>query len=272
VSSTLPAERGHVELSQVELGLGLLSIGRAWGHIDPGVPDQAAVTALLDGALALGIRVFDTAPAYGTSEARFGAFLAGLDPAGRAGLTIATKCGEHWDEAKQAPFVDHGYDALCRSIDRSLARLGRIDLIQLHKTTQAVLDSPAVDRALAHARARGVERLGASVSDLATALRVSADGRFGAIQLPYNSAEAAMAPALDRAGARGLFVLINRPFAMGRLLHEAAGPTSPAATAAASFRAILAHRFTGAVLSGTRSARHLADNLAAFRASLRGAP
>lgn len=252
--------------TDVQLGLGLLSIGREWGHGARGVPDDRAVQALLEAALALGVRIFDTAPAYGTSEARFGRFLAALPMAEQAALTIATKCGEHWDESTGQPFVDHSYDALCRSIDRSLEQLGRVDLLQLHKTSPAVLDGPDLDRALAHARACGIQRFGASVSDPATGRRVCADTRFGAIQFPFNSVDRAMEPVLDQAAARGLFVLINRPFAMGRLLHEPTGTSSPRDVAIQSFRAILAHPFAGTILSGTRSARHLADNLATFRA------
>ena len=49
--------------------------------------------ALLDRARALGINLLDTAPAYGTSEARLGKLLAGE----RADWILCTKVGESFD-------------------------------------------------------------------------------------------------------------------------------------------------------------------------------
>jgi len=47
--------------------------------------------------------------------------------------------GEHWDASRGEPYADHSFDALRRSLDASVARLGRIDILQLHKTSPAVL-------------------------------------------------------------------------------------------------------------------------------------
>lgn len=247
----------------IELGIGLVGIGRAWGVGDQTVPDEAAAQALLQGALALGIRLFDTAPAYGSSEARVGRFLAGLDPGRRAGLIVATKCGEHWDADAGAAFVDHGYPALRCSIDQSLERLDRIDLLQVHKASVAVLDDPGLARALDYARAAGVPRFGASVSDLPTALRALGDARLDTIQLPFNSETRQLLPAILAATAAGNKVLVNRPFASGRLVAAGGG----AAAMRDAYAAILAQPFQGFVLSGTRSPRHLAENLEAFAAA-----
>src|SRR5215212_6147070 len=149
----------------LELGLGLLSIGRTWGVGQSEPPGEEAARALLEAAVALGTRVFDTAPAYAASEARLGRFLATLDPARREGLVVMTEAGEHWDEAGGASFVDHSRDALVRSIDRSLALLGRIDVLQIHKATREVVRDSGVLAALDHARACGIAACGASVSD-----------------------------------------------------------------------------------------------------------
>jgi aryl-alcohol dehydrogenase-like predicted oxidoreductase len=48
---------------RIELGLGLVSLGRTWGVRDVAPPSEADGTALLQRAITLGIRVFDTAPA-----------------------------------------------------------------------------------------------------------------------------------------------------------------------------------------------------------------
>ena len=63
---------------RVEFGLGLIGIGKPWGFVDPEVPDESQAIALLEKAFVLGVRYFDTAPSYGSSEERLGKFLAAL--------------------------------------------------------------------------------------------------------------------------------------------------------------------------------------------------
>jgi hypothetical protein len=100
----------------VELGLGLISIGRPWGHRREPPPPEAQALALLEAAVSLGVRFFDTAPAYGTSETILGRFLSRLGAA-REPLFIGTKMGESWDAAGNASTVDHRYASLKASID-----------------------------------------------------------------------------------------------------------------------------------------------------------
>ena len=139
---------------RVSLGLGLLSIGRAWGHVPGEPPPEAQARALLDYALDAGITFYDTAPAYGSSEERFGAFLRDIGPRARD-ITIATKMGEHWIADTSSTKIDHAYDAMCRSVDQSLARLGRIDLLQLHLGTHDTVAAPDTLRAIDYARSLG---------------------------------------------------------------------------------------------------------------------
>ena len=252
-----------MQRSDVQLGLGLIGIGRPWGHVAGDVPPEAEVLTLLEAAAGMGIRYFDTAPSYGLSEERLGRFLAVLEPRQRAELTIATKFGEHWDAGAGAPFVDHGFDALRRSLDRSAALLGRIDVLQLHKTSPGALASADVQRAWEYARSLGIARLGPSVSDEESAQAALADPRFTLVQLPYNRANPRFGAIVDAAGARGIEVAVNRPFAMGAMLYDAATTDK-----AAAFRFILERRFAGVVLTGTRSPRHLRENLRAFQQAL----
>ena len=69
----------------MEFGLGLIGIGKPWGFANPEVPDESQAMALLEKAFALGVRYFDTAPSYGSSEERLGRFLAALAPGGTVG-------------------------------------------------------------------------------------------------------------------------------------------------------------------------------------------
>ncbi len=249
-----------VPAQQVEFALGTIGIGKPWGFAGAVVPPERQVMELLERAFTLGIRYFDTAPSYGISEERIGHFLRSLPPAGRAALRIATKFGEHWDAAAGEPFVDHSYDALSRSLDGSLKRLGRVDILQLHKTTPEALRSPDVGRAWQYAASCGVPAIGASVSDLESARIALADPSFQILQFPYNAVQTTFGDVLRQAAARGMRVAINRPFGMGRMLYE-----NRELTKSDAFEFILRERFKGAILSGTKSPAHLEENFQAFR-------
>jgi aryl-alcohol dehydrogenase-like predicted oxidoreductase len=235
----------------VELGLGLLSIGRPWGVRQEPPPSETAALELLQKAVDLGIRFFDTAPAYGASEAILGRFLRSR----AADVFVATKMGETWEGERST--VDHRFDALKRSIDRSLELLGRIDLLQVHKATAANLRSPDVGRAIEYARTRGIRAFGASVPDLAAAEAAAGTGWCSYLQFPFNRANTALAPIFTLARERGLKLLVNRPLAMGELSGSVAD----------AFRFVRAQRFSGVVLTGTKSSAHLAQNHAAFQAA-----
>jgi len=243
----------------VEFGLGLIGIGKPWGFANPDVPGERQALTLLERAFALGVRYFDTAPSYGVSEERLGRFLAALTPGERSAVRIATKFGEHWDAAKAEPFVDHSLDALRRSLDGSVARLGRIDVLQLHKTTPAVLGSNGLARAWEYAAALGITAIGASVSDLESAGLAMEGAAYGMLQFPYNAAQQTFAGVLGRAAARGMKIAINRPFGMGRMLYE-----HRELSKADAFGFILEKRFEGVILSGTKSPDHLQENWRAF--------
>jgi aryl-alcohol dehydrogenase-like predicted oxidoreductase len=247
----------------VQLGLGLIGIGKPWGYRPAEVPGEAEAQRFLEQAWRLGIRYFDTAASYGASEERLGRFLKRLGAAERAGLTIATKFGEHWDPATQAPYVDHSYAALKASLDRSLERLGAIDVLQLHKTTPAVMRGEDLVRAWEYAASCGIAVTGPSVSDEESAWMAIADG-YRMMQLPFNLENARFGAAIERAAAGGVRIAVNRPFAMGKVLYDGDAPR-PLSRMVEAFRFILARRFDGVILSGTRSAAHLEENLGAFR-------
>jgi aryl-alcohol dehydrogenase-like predicted oxidoreductase len=248
-----------VEDSSIQLGLGLIGIGKPWGYLPGPVPSDAEVQSLLEHAAHLGVRYFDTAPSYGdgVSETRLGRFLRRLSVEERGRLTIATKFGEHWDPARGEPYADHSYDALRRSLDASIARLGRIDILQLHKTSPAVLQSDDLKRAWEYATSLGIPRIGPSVSDAESARLAIADRKYSVIQLPFNQANPGFGEIIEAARGRGIWVAVNRPFAMGAMVHSGADKR-------AAFRFILDRGFTGVVLTGTTSKEHLEENWLSF--------
>jgi aryl-alcohol dehydrogenase-like predicted oxidoreductase len=233
----------------VQLGLGLIGIGKPWGHAPAPVPSEREALALLESAWDVGIRYFDT-----------GRFLKQMPAEQRSQVTVATKFGEHWDRAAGAPYADHSFDALRRSVDQSQSRLGAIEILQLHKTTPQALASAEVARAWEYAQSLGIRRLGPSVSDLESGRLAVEDGRYSVMQLPFNRENTAFGDILDRAGARGMWIAVNRPFAMGAMVHAGADKRE-------AFRFILERHFQGVILTGTTSPEHLKENWRAFAVS-----
>ena len=257
-------------IHSVKLGLGLIGIGRPWGHTDIDVPEEDRVLAFLQGVYEHGVDFYDTAASYGSSEERLGVFLKTLSPEQRNGITVSTKFGDHWDEKAQNSYVDHSFEVLKASLDRSFARLGKIDLLQLHKTTPEVLESDDLRRALDYARSKGIKTFGASVSDLQSGLMVCRSDVFSVIQFPFNRENMRFAELFDAARESGKTVLVNRPFGMGKLLYEqSAAASDKKSRQIDAFSFILEKKFSGFILSGTKSLAHLRENFEAFEIAVK---
>lgn len=140
---------GRTGLPLTELGLGCAAIANLFA---PVARDTAMAT--LQTAWDNGMRYFDTAPFYGhgLSERRAGDFLQAQD---RDAFVLSTKVGKLLRPVPQAKVPFHGFvdplrfavdfdysrDAILRSFDFSLARLGlnRIDLLYVHDLERAAL-------------------------------------------------------------------------------------------------------------------------------------
>jgi aryl-alcohol dehydrogenase-like predicted oxidoreductase len=243
---------------QVRFGLGLTSLGRVWGFRPSPLPSAEEAERLLSFAVQLGVTVFDTAPAYGASEALAGKFFRALTPARRGRLTLATKCGEHWDDARGATWVDHSEPALRDSLARSFHLLGALDVLQIHKATVEVLRNPGVWRVMDAARARGVAQIGASVSDIEAGRLACGIDAIDLIQIPYNRRFRALAPLFELCMERGKQVWTNRPFATGAAIHEdGLRPVD-------AYRFVLDQPFVGVILTGTTNPEHLLADWEAF--------
>jgi aryl-alcohol dehydrogenase-like predicted oxidoreductase len=245
----------------VALGLGLVSLGRRWGFRPGEPPPPEEGRALLHHALARGIRLFDIAPAYGASEIILGGFLHEIGTQ-RDALTIATKMGEHWIDASASTRDDHSFAALRASIDESLRRLGRIDIMQIHKATLGNILSDDVARAIDYCRSRGITTFGVSASDVETLRAACESELYTVLQFPYSRANTKMAAVFEPARRHDMTLLVNRPFAMGELIPESGAGKDAAMRDAMAF--VLEQDFKGYVLTGTRNPAHLDEAIAAF--------
>ena len=249
------------------LGLGLAALGRP-GYLNIGHgaelgPDRS-VRALrdrtfevLDFAYEQGIRDFDTARSYGRGEEFLGEWLRSRNP---AGVTISSKWGyvytAGWEVAHDPPEVKHhDLATFKRQLAETRENLGEwLALYQIHSATpeSGVLRNDELLEAMQETDLP----LGVSVSGTSQAQTIDealALGLFDAVQATWNLHERAAEPALERAHAAGLKVIVKEALANGRLAHMDAE----------ALAAALNKPWATVVLSGAASVETLRSNLRA---------
>ncbi|EJJ31524.1 aldo/keto reductase [Rhizobium sp. CF142] len=191
-----------------QTGLDITAMGFG-GHPIGGLPMVFPDSALdaIDRAHAVGIRLFDTAPAYGRglSERRMGQVLGAKS---RNSFVLSSKVGRYLvpdasadEKAPGTPMrvvVDYSRDATLRSIEASLHRLGlaRLDLVLIHDVdmrahkTEEVYKArfrEAMDgayRALTELRDQQViGAIGIGVNEVKPCLDFASAGRFDCFML-----------------------------------------------------------------------------------------
>lgn len=163
-SRTIPGTDLHVSA----IGLGTVKLGRDQGVKYPDaftIPDDAAVTRLLDQARDSGINLLDTAPAYGNSEQRLGKLITN-----RQDWIIATKTGEEFENGVSR--FDFSASHTRKSIERSLKRLNTdyLDIVLIHSdgNDEAILQQGDCVQALQDLQNEGLVRtIGMSTKTIA---------------------------------------------------------------------------------------------------------
>lgn len=180
-------EIGQTGLKVTELGLGGASLAGIHRPVDP-----VDARAIIDAAYAAGLHYVDTAPFYGhgRSERTVGDQLRGKD------YVLSTKVGRllkpglpadlgAWVQALPFTVVyDYSYDAIMRSFDDSLQRLGldRIDIIYMHDIGN-----------LTHGDAEGPKLFKTAMTEGYRAMdQLRRDGRVKAIGLGVNETRVIM--------------------------------------------------------------------------------
>jgi aryl-alcohol dehydrogenase-like predicted oxidoreductase len=257
----------------VTIGLGLAALGRPGyltiGHGDDLGPDRS-VEALerrahevLDAAYDCGVRYFDAARSYGRAEQFLGSWLRrrGLQP---GEVTVASKWGytytAGWRVDADPPEVkDLSVETLRRQLGETRELLGdHLSLYQIHSATieSGVLDDAAVLDELGVLRASGVAvGLTTTGPDQPAAIdRALEVGGFDAVQATWNPLEPSAGPALARAHAAGLRVVVKEALANGRL----------ADCDALALAAALDQPWSDVVLSGAATVEQVRSNLRAL--------
>jgi D-threo-aldose 1-dehydrogenase len=306
---------GRTGLGVTVLGFGAASIGGLYEAVDESVGIDVARYAY-----DIGIRYFDVAPmyGYGNSERRLGASLKGR---ARDSFVLSTKVGrllraEAPPDPGQAyagqndyfykgtppvnPMFDFSRDAILRSVDESLTRLGldRIDILYIHDPddhwAQAINEAyPALD----DLRAQGVVRaIGAGMNQAEMLTRFAREGDFDVFLCAgrYTLLDQAAIPELLPACVeRNVSIVIGGVMNSGLLANPTAGarfnyvPADAATVAralrlqavcrrfdvplkAAAIQFPLAHPAVVSVLAGVRSRDHLDDAVAMLQYPIPG--
>ncbi|MFN3146458.1 MAG: aldo/keto reductase [Paracoccaceae bacterium] len=235
---------GNGGLSFTELGFGTAPLGNLYRAIS-----DAEAEAILDQAWEGGVRYFDTAPLYGLglSETRLNRFLRGKP---RDEYVLSTKVGrllrattpdkrdgfgKWFDVPSRNEVYDYGYDAVFRSLEFSLERLGidRVDILYVHDLdifnhgTQAALDARLAAfmeggyRALVKLRDEGVIRaFGGGINEWQPCQWLAERGDFDLFLLAgrYTLLEQeALDSFLPLCQARGIGIVVGGPYNSGIL-------------------------------------------------------
>lgn len=283
---------GRTGLAVSALALGTVELGLDYGINVPGHfgrPDEAAAAALIDGALAAGINLLDTARGYGESEAILGRLLYGR----RDQVVLATKASAHLPDGT-VPSGQALRHHLVAQLEESLRLLQTevVDLWQIHNVDARVLaEQETVAETFAALQAAGKIRWsGGSFYGAALPEAALHANLFDVIQVTYSVFDQRIVDrVLPLAQQQQVGVLVRSVLLKGALteraeylpehLAELRGrsrhfrqlvqerlPQLTPAQAALAFA--LANEGIGSVLVGMRTADELADNLPAISAEL----
>ncbi len=234
------AEAAPRDFDVGRLGLGTVPLGNYLRTIS-----DADAEAVVHRAYQLGVRYFDTAPLYGSgvAERRLGRALAGLP---RDSYVISTKVGRllKADAPPDPTLLDHGRpiyrdipalnpvtdfsaDAVRRSLDESLTRLGldRIDIVYLHDPDD---HDPAVIAqayaALDRLRSDGTIRaIGVGASDVPILRRMAAVADFDVFLIAGRATlldSTALPQLVPECLARGIQIIAGGVFNSGILAAQ----------------------------------------------------
>jgi aryl-alcohol dehydrogenase-like predicted oxidoreductase len=205
-----------------------------------------------------GAKVIDSSPMYGRAEVAVGRLVEelGIRPA----LFLATKV---WTSGRQA-----GIDEMNRSFDR--LGVEALDLMQVHNLVdvETHLGTLAEWKAAGRVRYVGITHYVSSAYPDIERLAKASELDFA--QLNYSLLERkAEVRILDVLADRGVGVIVNRPFAGGKLFKQVSGRALPvwageigcASWGQFFLKYILGHPAVTCVIPGTSKVEHLDDNL-----------
>ena len=243
ITAAAPVRIGRTDLFAPRVGLGTAVLG----NFQQAISDDDAI-AVIEQALADGVRYLDTAPLYGhgLAEQRVGRAIAKTP---RENLIVSTKVGRllregaprdesqyadgvpyYLDVPSTGPMWDFSYDGIRRSVEESLQRLGldRVDVLHLHDPDDHLAEAASTGyRALRDLRAEGVVRaIGAGMNNSGPLAELVRECDLDAVLLAGRYTlldQSAMTDLLPLCEQRGVSVVIGGVLNSGILVDPVPG-------------------------------------------------
>ena len=240
--------------------LPLVGIGTARRFDVATAEEKAPLREVLRELPRLGGKLVDTAPSYGVAESVVGELVAEIG--NRDALFLATKVGAG----------RNGAEAGLAEMNASLARLKRVDLLQIHNLAGVDVMLPILRewKAAGRIRYHGISTSSDQQYDALEAIMKREKLDF--IQIDYAiDNRLADERILPLAADRGIAVLTNLPFGRGRVLSAFADKPVPdwakefgiATWAQFALKWVVSHPAVTSAIPGTAKLAYLTDNLGA---------
>jgi len=213
---------GRTGIEVSEISFGCVELGIPYGIGVSGRHDmlpEAQAIALLQEACAEGINLFDTAPAYGTSEEILGKAFEHR----REDVIICTKCPALTDDEGAVLTGRELRRTLEQSLMKSLTALrsDHVDIYMLHQVSEPVLQSAEVTHLFDEFKRHGLIRAaGASTYPSGITDHVVESGNWDVIQVAFNLMDQREGPAIQRAHQAGIGVIVRSVLFKGILTDK----------------------------------------------------
>lgn len=206
---------GGLDIAITPLALGSVKFGRNHGVKYPRafeLPGDKALVDLLSLAKSFGINFIDTAPAYGTSEARIGKLLQGS----RHDWVICTKAGEQFDGSSST--YNYSATAMNKSVDNSLKALKTdyLDIVLIHSDgndLDILHQSDALATLAARQRSGDIRYIGLSGKTIEGAQ--AAIGLCDVLMVTLNLADVSHLGVIEQAATLGKGILVKKALDSG---------------------------------------------------------
>ncbi|MEN8230096.1 MAG: aldo/keto reductase [Bacteroidota bacterium] len=213
---------GKTGIRVSEIAFGGVEIGLPYGI---GIRSEADMLSredsvrLLNEAIDTGINLFDTAPAYGSSEQIMGEAFRGK----RERVVISTKCGPLRDSTGALHSPEMIREMIEVSLEESLNELQTdyVDIYKLHQVDKEILENDIIAEVFAGLRKRGVIRAtGVSTYSVEETKKAIESGRWDVIQLPFNLMDQSQGALFSLATAKGVGIMVRSVLFKGILSNK----------------------------------------------------
>ncbi len=239
---------GKTGLEVSPVGYGAFKLGRNQKTKYPDsyeLPDDQETTRILEAVLDLGIRLVDTAPAYGISEERIGKLISHR----RDDFVLSTKTGELFEDGES--HYDYSAAGTRASIERSLKRLKTdvLDIVFVHSNgrdsfiQQQTDVVPTLQKLKEAGLIRAIGFSGKQVSGAELALEWA-----DALMVEYHIGDTSHAGVIEEAHRREIGIIVKKGLASGHL------------AAPEAIRFVLGNPLVHSMVIGGMNTTHLASN------------